>query len=70
MAEDKKNTKKKDTKPAPKQYVTVRTNPEKVHSRHAAFTTPDGLTVGREPVNVERTEFINSLLLRKHLLEG
>lgn len=52
--------------------VTVRTNPERVKSKHAQFVElQDGtyVRIGRDPVKVLKTDFVNQLLLAGSLTE-
>ena len=52
--------------------VTVRTNPERVKSAHAQFVEhQDGgrVRIGRDPVKVLKTDFVNQLLLAGSLTE-
>lgn len=52
--------------------VTVRTNPERVKSDHAQFVElQDGahVRIGRDPVKVLKTDFVNQLLLAGSLTE-
>lgn len=49
--------------------IRVRTNPDKIRGNAAFYDPIQKVTIGSEPVDVERTQFVRTHLLSEELIE-